>query len=199
MTSTPGTTVTIVPMRAEHAEQVLAIYRLGIESGNATFESAAPTWSEFDAGKLPGHRFVALGAGESPVGDSLESEGPVGASAVSGWVAASAASTRAVYAGVVETSVYVHPDAHGRGVGRALLSAQIAATEAAGIWTIRAGVFPENTASLALHAALGFRVIGTQERIGRHHGTWRDVVLLERRSPVVGRSDGPSDPVLAKP
>jgi len=183
---------------------VLAIYRLGIESGNATFESAVPTWSEFDAGKLPGYRFVALDAGESPVSDSPESEGPesegpVGASAVSGWVAASAASTRAVYAGVVETSVYVRPDAHGRGVGRALLSAQIAATEAAGIWTIRAGVFPENTASLALHAALGFRVIGTQERIGRHHGTWRDVVLLERRSPVVGGSDGPSDPVLAKP
>jgi L-amino acid N-acyltransferase YncA len=170
MTSGTGTALTIAPMRTEHAERVLAIYRLAIERGNATFETVVPTWSKFDAGKLPDHRFVALdGAG-----------GPV-----LGWVAASATSTRAVYAGVVETSVYVDPHAHGRGVGKALLAAQIASTEAAGIWTIRAGVFPENAAGLGLHVAAGFRAIGTQERVGRLHGTWRDVVLLERRSPVV--------------
>jgi phosphinothricin acetyltransferase len=86
---------------------------------------------------------------------------------------------------VVEHSVYVHPDASGRGVGRALLQALIESTERAGIWTIQSGVFPENTASLALHAACGFRVVGTRRRLGRHHGVWRDVVLIERRSPAV--------------
>jgi phosphinothricin acetyltransferase len=91
-----------------------------------------------------------------------------------------------VYAGVVEHSVYVHPDARGLGVGRTLLGALIESTERAGIWTIQSAVFPENTGSLALHAACGFRTVGTRERIARHHGTWRDVVLIERRSPVVG-------------
>jgi phosphinothricin acetyltransferase len=105
---------------------------------------------------------------------------------VLGWVAATAVSDRCAYAGVVEHSVYVHPDARGRGVGSALLRALLASTEAAGIWTVQSGIFPENTASLALHARLGFRVIGTRERIGRHHGRWRDVVLVERRSLVVG-------------
>jgi len=104
---------------------------------------------------------------------------------VAGWAAVSAVSSRCVYAGVVEHSVYVHPDARGHGAGRALLAALIASTEAAGIWTIRSGIFPENTASLALHQALGFRVVGIQERVGQHHGRWRDVVLVERRSPVI--------------
>ena len=104
---------------------------------------------------------------------------------VLGWVACSAVSDRCTYAGVVEHSVYVHPDARGNGVGRALLDALIASTEAAGIWTIQSGVFPENAASLALHAGCGFRVVGTRERLGRHHGVWRDVVLIERRSPTV--------------
>lgn len=94
-------------------------------------------------------------------------------------------SDRCVYAGVVEHSVYVHPDARGRGVGRLLLDALIASTEQAGIWTIQSGVFPENTASLALHTACGFRTVGTRERVGRHHGTWRDVTLIERRSPTI--------------
>ncbi len=94
-------------------------------------------------------------------------------------------SDRCAYAGVVEHSVYVHPGARGRGVARGLLEALIASTEAAGIWTIQSGIFPENTASLTLHERAGFRVIGTRERIGRHHGAWRDVVLLERRSTVV--------------
>ena len=100
-------------------------------------------------------------------------------------MAASAVSGRCVYAGVVEHSVYVHPAARGRGIGRRLLDALIASTEAAGIWTIQSGIFPENTASLALHQAAGFRVVGTRERIGQHHGRWRDVVLIERRSPAV--------------
>ena len=94
-------------------------------------------------------------------------------------------SDRCVYAGVVEHSVYVHPDARGRGVGRALLDALIESTERAGIWTIQSGIFPENTASLALHAAAGFRTVGTRERLGRHDGAWRDVILLERRSPMI--------------
>jgi phosphinothricin acetyltransferase len=104
---------------------------------------------------------------------------------VIGWIACSPVSDRCVYAGVVEHSVYVHPDARGQSVGRALLTALITATEAAGIWTIQSGIFPENTASLALHAACGFRTVGTRERVGRHHGVWRDVVLVERRSPTV--------------
>ncbi|MFD9367888.1 GNAT family N-acetyltransferase [Streptomyces sp. NPDC060020] len=161
--------VRIEALLPEHAEQVLAVYQDGIDEGNATFETRAPSWEAFDKGRLPQHRFVAL-----------DDNG-----AVLGWVAASAVSDRCAYAGVVEHSVYVHPGARGRGVARALLDALIASTEAAGIWTIQSGIFPENTASLALHQRAGFRVIGTRERIGRHHGAWRDVVLLERRSTVV--------------
>jgi phosphinothricin acetyltransferase len=104
---------------------------------------------------------------------------------VLGWIAVSATSARQVYAGVVEHSLYVDPDVRGRGIGRLLIEEVIRSTEAAGIWTVQSGVFPENTASLALHHATGFRTIGYRERVGRHHGTWRDVVLLERRSPVI--------------
>ena len=100
-----------------------------------------------------------------------------------GWTACVPVSDRCVYAGVVEHSVYVDPAARGRGVGRLLLDALIDSTEQAGIWTVQSGVFPENTASLALHQRAGFRVVGTRERVGQHHGTWRDVVLIERRSP----------------
>jgi phosphinothricin acetyltransferase len=164
----------VVPMTGTHADQVLAIYRAGIDEGDATFETTAPTWPVFDAAKLPEHRFVAE-----------DGTGADGSGAVLGWVAATAVSDRCAYAGVVEHSVYVHPDARGRGVGSALLRALLASTEAAGIWTVQSGIFPENTASLALHARLGFRVIGTRERIGRHHGRWRDVVLVERRSPTI--------------
>ncbi|GAA3148568.1 GNAT family N-acetyltransferase [Nonomuraea roseoviolacea] len=159
--------IRIAAMTPEHAAQVLAIYQLGIDQGHATFETEAPTWAGFDAVKLPAHRHVAL-----------DEDGRV-----LGWVAATAVSDRCAYAGVVEHSVYVHPDAQGRGVGSALLGALIASTEAAGIWTVQSGIFPENAASLALHARAGFRVVGTRERIGRHHDVWRDVVLVERRSP----------------
>ncbi|MEU9795125.1 N-acetyltransferase family protein [Streptomyces sparsogenes] len=167
MTAT-DTGARIAPLRPEHAEQVLAIYRLGIDEGNATFETSAPTWEAFDMAKLPDHRLVAL--------DGVR---------VLGWAAVVPVSDRCAYAGVVEHSVYAHPDARGRGIGLALLEALLASTDAAGIWTVQSGIFPENTASLALHRRVGFRIIGTRERIGRHHGTWRDVVLVERRSPLI--------------
>ncbi|MFI9364438.1 GNAT family N-acetyltransferase [Kitasatospora sp. NPDC053057] len=163
----------ITAMRPEHADAVLAIFQAGIDVGNATFETTAPTWDAFDAAKLPEHRVVALDA-DTPGGDR-----------VLGWAAVSRVSSRRAYAGVVEHSVYVDPAAQGRGVGRALLDALLASTDAAGIWTVQSGIFPENTASLALHRRAGFRMVGTRERIGRLHGRWRDVVMVERRSPAV--------------
>jgi phosphinothricin acetyltransferase len=163
------TSAVVVPMRPEHAGDVLAIYQLGIDEGDATFETTAPSWEAFDRSHLPEHRFVAVDE----------------AGAVLGWVAVVPVSDRCVYAGVVEHSVYVHPEARGRGVGGALLEALIRSTEAAGVWTIQSGIFPENTASLAVHERAGFRRVGIRERLGRHHGRWRDVVLVERRSPVL--------------
>jgi L-amino acid N-acyltransferase YncA/protein-tyrosine-phosphatase len=164
-------------MTDQHAGPVLDIYRDGIATGHATFETEPPTWQAFTTGRMSEHRFVALDDGD-----------------VLGWVACSPVSERCVYAGVVEHSVYVRPAIRGRGVGRALLEALIDSTERAGIWTIQSGVFPENTASLALHTACGFRVVGIRRRIGRHHGRWRDVVSIERRSPVVGAAEaGMSD------
>jgi len=159
--------VRVVPMTAAHAAAVLAIYQAGIDEGHATFETSAPSWEEFNARKLKEHRFVALAG-----------------TAVVGWTAVSAVSDRCVYAGVVENSVYVDPRARGQGIGRKLLDTLIASTEAAGIWTIQSGIFPENVASIALHQSAGFRIVGTRERIGRHHGRWRDVVFIERRSPL---------------
>ncbi|MGH3123137.1 MAG: GNAT family N-acetyltransferase [Streptosporangiaceae bacterium] len=157
-------------MEPADAGDVLAIYQTGLDTGQASFETAAPGWDAFDSARLPGHRHVAVSA----AGDVL------------GWVAASAVSSRPVYRGVVEHSVYVHPVAQRRGVGAALLAAFIGSTEAARIWTIQTGIFPENTASLKLHQRAGFRVVGTRERIGCHHGRWRDVSFLERRSTLTG-------------
>jgi phosphinothricin acetyltransferase len=181
------------------AGAVLEIYQAGLDTGLASFETAAGDWAGFDATRLPGHRLVAAepASADAPAahvagdpaahlaGDPAAEPAPAG-EVVLGWAAVTAVSSRAVYAGVVEHSVYVDPVAHGRGIGRLLLTALIASTEAAGIWTIQSGIFPENAASLALHAACGFRVVGTRERIGRHHGRWRDVVLLERRSSRIG-------------
>jgi phosphinothricin acetyltransferase len=166
---TDTTTFTIAPMGGEHATAVLAIYQAGIDEGNATFETEAPTWEKFTATRLPEHRFVAVDRN----------------GIVLGWTACVPVSDRCVYAGVVEHSVYVDPAHLGRHVGRLLLDALIASTEAAGIWTIQSGIFPENTASLALHSSAGFRVVGTRHRLGQDHGRWRDVVLVERRSATI--------------
>jgi len=144
---------------------VARIYAEGIATRNATFETTVPAWADWDAAHTGEHRWVAVH------GDD-----------VLGWAACSRVSSRCVYAGVLELSVYVAEAARDRGVGSALLAALVRSTEAAGVWTLETGIFPENTASLALHARHGFRVIGTRERIGRMDGTWRDVVLLERRS-----------------
>ena len=165
----PG--IRIRPMRDADAAQVLAIYQAGLDGGNASFETTAPTWETFTAGKLPLHRHVAV--------DTTTGQ-------VVGWIAVSPVSGRCVYAGVVEDSVYVHPDHAGRGIGLALLNALIQSTETAGIWTIQSGIFPENTASLRLHEKAGFRVVGIRHHLGRHHDRWRDVVLIERRSTTTG-------------
>jgi len=182
--------VVAVPLEPGHWPQVTRIYAAGIAGGQATFESAPPTWEAFDASKLVGHRWVAVDDAYADLDPGADG-GPV-----LGWVAATAVSDRCVYAGVVEHSVYVDPSAQGRGVGRRLLEALVESTEQAGIWTIQSGVFPENAASLALHEAAGFRVVGTRRHVARmgHDapgalaGRWRDVVLLERRSVVVGTS-----------
>jgi L-amino acid N-acyltransferase YncA len=144
---------------------VQAIYEQGIATGDATFETSVPDWPSWDASHLSQPRLVARASGE-----------------VVGWAALSRVSERCVYAGVAEVSVYVGSTARGRGVGRRLLTKLIARAERAGIWTLQAGVFPENTASLALHRSCGFRTVGTRERLGQLHGRWRDVVLLEYRS-----------------
>jgi len=165
------TGVTIRPMVNDDAAQVLAIYQAGLDSGEASFETSAPSWADFDAARLPGHRLVAA--------DPASGE-------VLGWAAVSPVSDRYAYEGVVEHSIYVAPAARRRGVGAALLRALIRSTAAAGIWTIQSGIFPENTASLRLHEKAGFRVVGTRKRIGRHYGRWRDVLLLERRTDLPG-------------
>jgi L-amino acid N-acyltransferase YncA/DNA-binding transcriptional ArsR family regulator len=162
----PAAPVTIRPMRATDAAQVLAVYQAGLDTGQASFETRAPSWTAFDAARLPDHRLVAT----DDRGRLL------------GWVAVAAVSGRCVYAGVVEHSVYVDPAAQRRGAGLALLTALIASTEAAGIWTIQSGIFPENRASLRLHERAGFRVVGVRHRLGQQHGRWRDVVLIERRA-----------------
>ena len=156
-------------MRDEDWGAVRAIYREGIATGNATFETDAPPWEAWDKDHLRACRLVARADGR-----------------VMGWAALSPVSGRCVYAGVAEVSVYVSTSARGQGVGRALLGALIEASEHAGLWTLQAGIFPENTASLALHRAHGFREVGRRERIGQLNGVWRDVVLMERRSKVVG-------------
>ncbi|MET1154623.1 GNAT family N-acetyltransferase [Arthrobacter sp.] len=150
---------------------VRRIYQEGIETGHATFESSAPDWASFDESKLHAHRHVAT------ADDNI----------ILGWAAVSPVSSRPVYAGVVEHSIYVTSEARGLGIGNALLQALIRSTESCGIWTIQASVFPENGPSLRLHASAGFTVVGRRNRIARMPqgplaGTWRDTILIERRA-----------------
>jgi len=167
-------TITVRPMTAADWPDVERIYREGIATGNATFEAAPPSWQEFDREKVADPRLVAVEDG-----------------AIVGWAAAGRVSSRCVYEGVLEHSVYVAESARGHGVGRVLLAAFLKAAEAAEVWTVQSGVFPENEPSLALHRELGFRTVGTRERVGKmgygpYAGAWRDVMMIERRSAQVG-------------
>ncbi len=160
----------IVPMSADDWPSVAAIYESGIATGEATFQTSVPTWSAWDATHLASCRLIARGADGT----------------IEGWAALSPVSSRPVYAGVAEVSIYIAESARGRGVGRRLLAALVAESEKDGRWTLQAGIFPENEASVALHVSCGFRIVGRRERIGCREGVWRDNLLLERRSPVVG-------------
>jgi L-amino acid N-acyltransferase YncA len=157
-------------MTTAHWPTVRAIYEQGIATGNATFETQAPDWAAWDRAHLAHSRLVAVDD----------------AGLVLGWAALSPVSSRCVYGGVAELSIYIAADARGQGVGRQLLQALIADSEAHGIWTLQAGTFEENKASIGLHTQAGFRVIGHRERIGQHHGVWRNTVQMERRSSSVG-------------
>jgi phosphinothricin acetyltransferase len=148
---------------------IRSIYLEGIVTGNATFEKSAPQWNVWDAGHLPTCRLAAR-----------SDDGLIG------WAALSPVSGRCVYAGVAEVSVYVAASARGQGIGSRLLAALVGASEANGVWTLQAGIFPENAASIALHQRVGFRTVGVRERLGALDGRWRDVVLMERRSRLVG-------------
>ncbi len=161
--------VEIQAMTEADWQSVQEIYREGLATGLASFETDVPEWEHWDETHLTDCRFVAW------QGDRLL-----------GWAALSPVSSRCVYGGVGEVSVYVGEGARGRGVGRRLLSALVEASERAGLWTLQAGIFPENFASVTLHEKCGFRVVGRRERLGQRHGVWRDVLLLERRSTVIG-------------
>lgn len=165
----------IRPMTLTDSEAVLAIYQQGVDTGHATFASQAPTWQDWDEGHLPQCRLIAQKQDGS----------------VLGWAALSGTSSRCVYAGVAEVSLYVSNIAKGKGIGSKLMQALIEASELDGIWTLQAGIFPENAGSLTLHAKFGFKRLGIREKLGKMSygpmaGQWRDVVLLERRSTVAG-------------
>lgn len=148
---------------------IAEIYRQGIVTGNATFQTDAPSWNEWDESHLKHSRIVLTDMG-----------------IVKGWAALTPVSGRCVYAGVAEVSVYIHADARGKGYGKKLLEALINESEKNGIWTLQAGVFPENKGSLRIHEQLGFRQVGFREKIGKMNGRWRDTILLERRSATIG-------------
>ena len=161
--------ITIEPMQPQHWQQVAAIYQEGIATGQATFEMAVPSFEHWDRNHLPIARFIAGHGGN-----------------IVGWAALSPVSQRQVYAGVAEVSVYVAAAGRGSGVGRQLLQSLIDESERNGIWTLQAGIFPENAASITLHLACGFREVGRRERIGKMNGQWRDTLLFERRSSRIG-------------
>ena len=165
----PTAQVAIAALVAADWADVARIYAEGIATGVATFETELPAWEEWDRAHLPEHRLLARDDGR-----------------VVGWAALAPVSSRCVYTGVAEVSVYVAADARGRGVGTALLAALVESSDAGGLWTLEAGVLPENEASVRMHERCGFRVVGRRERLGRMRGEWRDVLLLERRSAVAG-------------
>jgi L-amino acid N-acyltransferase YncA len=159
----------ITPVLTEHWPAIKAIYEQGIATGHATFQTGAPEWEEWDAGHLTHSRFVALENGQ-----------------VIGWAALTPVSGRCVYAGVAEVSVYIAPDHRGKKIGETLLKALIGDSEQHNIWTLQAGIFPENAASVKIHENCGFRLVGYREKIGKMAGIWRDTILLERRSKKIG-------------
>lgn len=159
----------IEKMRQEDWNYVQSIYKEGIETGNATFETEVPEWEIWDRNHLKEPRLVARSGGQ-----------------VVGWAALCPVSDRCVYGGVAEVSIYVAGHAQGLGIGKSLLKKLVSRSESAGIWTLQAGVFPENEASLELHRSCGFRKVGKRERLGKLDGIWRDVILLEKRSDLVG-------------
>lgn len=165
--------ITVEKMQDEDWEAVQAIYQEGIATGNATFETDTPEWEEWNRSHLRDCRLIAR------EGDQ-----------VVGWAALTPVSSRCVYSGVAEVSIYVAASARGRNIGKALLQALVEESERAGIWTLQASIFPENVVSIALHKACGFREVGYRERIGQIDGGWRDTVLMERRSRIVGTEDG---------
>ena len=190
--------MTITNLLAGHWPAVKAIYEEGIATGNATFQTEAPEWADWDAAHLPHSRLVALcepvqaasyglgpvtSAGQEPVASAGQE--PVASSEagrVVGWAALSPVSARAVYAGVAEVSVYIAGGQRGRKIGECLLAQLIAESEQHGIWTLQASIFPENISSLRIHARCGFRQVGYRERIGQMNGVWRDTILVERRA-----------------
>lgn len=159
----------IISLLPEHWPVVKAIYESGLATGNASFQTSAPSWEEWNSAHLGHSRLVAVDGG-----------------IVTGWVALTPVSGRCVYAGVAEVSVYIAPEHSGRGIGTDLLRALITESEQNGIWTLQAGIFPENTASIRLHESAGFRQVGYREKIGKMGERWRDTILLERRSKKVG-------------
>lgn len=161
--------ITIRTLRPADWPEVRDIYEEGIATGHATFETQAPAWEEWDAKHIQACRFVVEDEGE-----------------VQGWAALWPASDRCVYGGVAEVSVYVSGAAQGKGVGSRLLRELVSASEEEGFWTLQAGIFPENKSSVRIHEKFGFRVIGHRERLGKMNDTWRDVLLMERRSTTVG-------------
>jgi phosphinothricin acetyltransferase len=165
-------------MRDSDWPAVRKIYRQGIATGDATFQIEVPEWPEWDASHLRHSRLVARPVARLAAGDA--------ANATGGWAALSPVSRRECYAGLAEVSIYVAEAHRGRGLGRRLLAALVAESEAHGMWTLQAAIFPENRASIALHERLGFRQVGVRERIGQRDGRWRDTVLIERRSKRVG-------------
>ena len=161
--------MTITSLLPGHWHAVKTIYEQGIATGDATFQTTAPTWEGWNLAHLDHSRLVALENGQ-----------------VTGWAALTPVSGRCVYAGVAEVSVYIAPDSRGKKIGEGLLKALVESSEHNNIWTLQAGIFPENAASLKIHANCGFRTVGVREKIGQMAGRWRDTILLERRSRLVG-------------